>query len=125
MASQVVVPSPTTAATSVEESDFESEAIWKTVSGVIGSGFAQLAHAEAPFVDHLVVEDHRHGCPRETGLGHAILDQAIEAIQGRLDLGEGDCRLAGNRRCLCSGRTRTGQRGHGGGGECRLREATA
>ena len=38
VASQVVVPSPTTAATNVEESDFESEAIWKTVSGVIGSG---------------------------------------------------------------------------------------
>ena len=38
VASQVVVPSPTTAATSVEESAFDNEAIWKTVSGVIGSG---------------------------------------------------------------------------------------
>ena len=42
VASQVVVPSPTKAATNVEESDFESEAIWKTVSGVIGSGWPSL-----------------------------------------------------------------------------------
>ena len=37
--SQVVAPSPTTAATRVEEIGLESDAIWKTVSGVIAPGF--------------------------------------------------------------------------------------
>ena len=68
----------------MEESDFDNEAIWKTVSGVIGSGLAQLAHAEAAFVDHLVVIDHRHGRAGDAGLGHAILDQAVEPVQRRI-----------------------------------------
>ncbi len=121
VASQVVMPSPTTAATSVEESDFESEAIWKTVSGVIGSGLPKLAHAEAPFVDHLVGVDHCHRRARDASLCHAVLDQAVEAIQCGLDLGGRDLRVTGRGgRCLvrCSSSLR--QRDRCRAGECRL-----
>ena len=85
---------------------------------------AQLAHAEAAFVDHLIVVDHRHRRAGDPGLGHAIFDQGVEAVHGGLDLGGGDCPLAARRRRLVGRRTRTGQRGDGGGGERRLRDAT-
>ncbi len=80
------MPSLTSAATTVAESGFASEASWNTVSASTLPGLPDLAHAEPAEIDHLVLVDDGDGEPGHLALGDHVFRQLLELRDGRHDL---------------------------------------
>ena len=115
-ASQVVAPSPTTAATRVDEIDLDIEASWKTVSGVTGSDLPTSRTPNASLIDDLIVVDNGDRRAGHAGARHRVLNQTVELGQGCRDLVGGDRRfISRSWRCLASVGSGSGDGNHSGG----------
>ena len=109
--SQPTLPAPTSCATTVAPTDFDTEASWNTVSASTGVGLARLAQAETLGVGDAAVHHHRDGDAGDAGPGAHVLDQPVELADRPGDLPVRDRHARGLRRRRHLGPGRRRQQG--------------